>query len=80
MPMELKPLVRKLSLRKTTIAGGQSGPVKMKLTKAGIKLLGKQGSLKITVLVTITIPGQKKIVEHRTVTLVLKRAKKKRVP
>ncbi len=32
---------------KTTIPGGQSGPVKMKLTKAGIKLLEKQGSLKI---------------------------------
>lgn len=64
---------------KTTIAGGQSGPVKMKLTKAGIKLLGKQGSLKIAVLVTITIPGQKKIVEHRQVTVVLKKTKKKRV-
>jgi Tol biopolymer transport system component len=64
---------------KTTIAGGQSGPVKMKLTKAGIKLLEKQGSLKIAVLVTITIPGQKKIVEPRQVTVVLKKAKKKRV-
>lgn len=63
---------------KTTIAGGHSGPVKMKLTKAGIKLLGKQGSLKIAVLVTITIPGQKKIVEHRQVTVVLKKTKKKR--
>ncbi len=63
---------------KTTIAGGHSGPVKMKLTRAGIKLLGKQGSLKITVLVTITIPGQKKIVEHRQVTVVLKKAKKKK--
>jgi Tol biopolymer transport system component len=63
----------------TTIAGGHSGPVKMKLTKAGIKLLGKQGSLKIAVLVTITIPGQKKIVEHRQVTVVLKKNKKKHV-
>lgn len=62
---------------KTTIAGGHSGPVKMKFTKAGIKLLGKRGSLKISVLVTITIPGQKKIVEHRQVTVVLKKAKKK---
>ena len=51
----------------------------MKLTKAGIKLLAKQGSLKIAVLVTITIPGQKKIVEHRQVTVVLKKTKKKRV-
>jgi Tol biopolymer transport system component len=63
----------------TTIAGGHSGPVKMKLTKAGIKLLGKQGSLNIAALVTITIPGQKKIVEHRQVTVVLKKAKKKHV-
>jgi hypothetical protein len=31
---------------KTTIPGGRSGPVKMKLTKAGLKLLGKQGSLR----------------------------------
>jgi Tol biopolymer transport system component len=61
---------------KTTIPGGQSGPVKMRLTKAGIKLLEKQGSLKIAVLVTITIPGQKKIVEHRQVTVVLKKPKK----
>lgn len=50
----------------------------MKLTRAAIKLLGKRGSLKISVLVTITIPGQKKIVEHRQVTVVLKKAKKKR--
>jgi hypothetical protein len=49
----------------------------MKLTKAGIKLLGKQGSLKIAVLVTIVIPGQKRIVEHRQVTVVLKKTKKK---
>jgi Tol biopolymer transport system component len=62
---------------KTTIAGGKSGPVKMKLTKAGTKLLEKQGSLKIAVLVTVTIPGQKKIVEHRQVTVVLKQTKKK---
>jgi hypothetical protein len=49
----------------------------MKLTKAGIKLLGKQGSLKIAVLVTIVIPGQKRIVEHRQVTVVSKKTKKK---
>ena len=61
------------------LSGTGSIAVKMKLTKAGIKLLGKQGSLKIAVLVTITIPGQKKIVEHRQVTVVLKKAKKKRV-
>jgi Tol biopolymer transport system component len=63
---------------KTTIPGGQSGPVKMTLTKTGAKLLEKQGSLKIAVLVTITIPGQKKIVEHRQVTVVLKQPKKHR--
>ena len=57
---------------KTTIPGGRSGPVKMTLTKAGAKLLEKQGSLKIAVTVTVTIPGQKKIVEHRQVTVVLK--------
>ena len=45
---------------KTTIPGGQSGPVKMTLTKAGAKLLEKQGSLKIAVLVTITIPGRRR--------------------
>jgi Tol biopolymer transport system component len=62
---------------KTTIPGGKSGPVKMTLTQAGTKLLEKQGSLKIAVLVTITIPGQKKIIEHRQVTVVLKQPKKK---
>jgi Tol biopolymer transport system component len=62
---------------RTTIAGGQSGPVKMTLNKAGSRLLEKQGSLKIAVLVTITIPGQKKIVEHRRVTVVLKKPTKK---
>ena len=53
--------------------------MKIKLTKAGIKLLGKQGSLKIAVLVTVTIPGRRKIVEHRQVTVVLKKTKKKHV-
>jgi hypothetical protein len=62
---------------KTTIPGGRSGPVKMRLTKPGIKLLEKQGSLKIAVTVTVTIPGQKKIVEQRQVTVVLKKSKKK---
>ena len=61
---------------KTTIPGGQSGPVKMTLTKAGAKLLEARGSLKIAVLVTVTIPGQKKIVEHRQVTVVLRQSKK----
>jgi hypothetical protein len=61
----------------TTIPGGQSGPVKMRLTKPGIKLLEKQGSLKIAVLVIVTIPGQKKIIEHRQVTVVLEKPKKK---
>ena len=62
---------------KTTIPGGKSGPVKMKLTKAGIKLLEQQGSLKIAVLVTIKIPGQKTLVEHRQVTVALKKPTKK---
>jgi Tol biopolymer transport system component len=63
---------------KTTILGGQSGPVKMRLTKPGIKLLEKQGSLKIAVTVTITSPGQAKIVEHRQVTVALKKPAKKK--
>jgi Tol biopolymer transport system component len=62
---------------KTKIPGGKSGPVKMTLTRAGAKLLEKQGSLHIAVLVTITIPGQKKIGEHRQVTVVLKQSKKR---
>jgi hypothetical protein len=40
---------------KTTIAG-RSGPVKLQLTRAGIKLLEKAGSLKIAVLETVTDP------------------------
>jgi TolB protein len=61
---------------KTTIPGGQSGPVKMRLTKAGVKLLEKKGSLKVAVAVTVTIPGQKKTVEHRQVSLAVKQPKK----
>lgn len=37
------------------------------------------GIAKIAVLVTIAIPGQKKIVDHRQVTTVLKKTKKKNV-
>jgi Tol biopolymer transport system component len=75
--LKAKPHQIVVAKGKTTIAGGQSGPVKMRLTKPGIKLLEKQGSLNIAVTVTITIPGQKKIVEHRQVTVVLKKSKKK---
>ncbi len=61
---------------KTTIPGGQSGPVKMRLTKAGVKLLEHQGTLKIVVAVTVTIPGQKKIVEQRPVSVFVQKAAK----
>jgi hypothetical protein len=49
----------------------------MRLTKAGLKLLEKQGSLPIAVTVTITIPGRKKIVEHRQVSVAFKQPAKK---
>jgi Tol biopolymer transport system component len=62
---------------RTTIPGGESAPLKMKLTKAGAKLLDKQGSLAFSVTVTVTIPGEKKIVEHRHVTVALKTPPKK---
>ena len=62
---------------KTTIPGGQSGPVKLRLNKAGAKLLEKLGSLKIAVTVTVTMPGQKPIIEHRQVTVALKPSKRK---
>ncbi len=88
LPFSLEPTLSKAKARskphavivakgKTTIPGGQSGPVEMTLTKAGVKLLEKQGSLKIAVTVTITIPGQSKIVEHRQVTVVLRKPAKK---
>ncbi len=72
-----KPSTVVVGKGQTTIPGGQSGPVKMKLTKPGIRLLEKQGSLKIAVLITITSPGLKKIIEHRQVTVVLKKPTKK---
>jgi Tol biopolymer transport system component len=75
--LKYKPRQVVVAKGKTTIPGGRSGPVKMRLTKLGIKLLEKQGSLKIAVLVTVTIPGQKQVVEHRQVTIVLKQSKKK---
>jgi Tol biopolymer transport system component len=62
---------------KTTIPGGHSAPLKMTLTKAGAKLLDKQGSLAFSVTVTVTIPGEKTIVEHRHVSMALKSPPKK---
>lgn len=63
---------------KTTIPGGKSGPIRLNLTKPGIKLLEHQGALTIAVTVTVTIPRQKKIVEHRQVRVFVKKAKAKK--
>jgi Tol biopolymer transport system component len=61
---------------KTTIPGGRAGPVKMGLTKAGVKLLEQKGSLEVAVAVTVTIPGRKTTIEHRQVSLAVKAPKK----
>ena len=69
-----KPIV--VGKGKVTIADGQTGQVPLHLNKAGAKLLEKNGSLKIAVTLTVTSPGAKTVTEGRTVTVVLKGAKK----
>jgi Tol biopolymer transport system component len=63
---------------KTKILGGQTKPVKMKLTAAGVKLLTQLGKLAIDVKLTIASPGQPTVVEHRKVNVFVKEAGKKK--
>jgi len=64
-------------LVKTTIRRGQTRPVKMKLTAAGVKLLTQLGKLAIDIELTIATPGQPTVVEHHKVNVFVQKAKKK---
>ena len=64
-------------LVKTTIPHGQTRPIKMKLTPAGVKLLKQLGKLAIDIELTIATPGQPTVVEHRKVNVFVKKAGKK---
>ena len=61
---------------KTTIHRGQTRPVKIKLTPAGVKLLTQLGKLAIDIRLTIASPGQPTVVEHHKVNVFVQKAKK----
>lgn len=63
-------------LVKTTIRRGQTRPVKMKLTAAGVKLLTQLGKLAIDIELTIATPGQPTVVEHHKVNVFVEKAKR----
>ena len=63
-------------LVKTTIRHGQTRPVKMKLTAAGVKLLTQLGKLAIDIELTIATPGQPTVVDHHKVNVFVEKAKK----
>jgi Tol biopolymer transport system component len=62
---------------KTKILGGQTKPVKLKLTPAGVKLLTQLGKLTIDIKLTIASPGQPTMVYHHPVKVVREAPKKK---
>lgn len=63
---------------KTKILGGQTKPVKMKLTPAGVKLLTLLGKLTIDVKLTIASAGQPTVVDHHKVKIFVKKQAKKK--
>ncbi len=65
-------------LVKTTIPGGQTRPIKMKLTAAGVKLLTQLGKLAIDIELTIATPGRPTVVEHHKVNVFVKKVGKKK--
>ncbi len=65
-------------LVRTTIGSGQTWPVKMKLTSAGVKLLTRLGKLTIDIRLTIASPGQPAVVDHHKVKVFVKKQVKKK--
>jgi hypothetical protein len=63
---------------KTKIRRGQTRPIKMKLTAAGVKLLKQLGKLTIDIELTIASPGQPTVVEHHKVNVFVQKAKAKK--
>jgi hypothetical protein len=66
------------NLLKTTIPGGQSRPIKMKLTAAGVHLLTQLGELTVDVTLTIASPGQPTVVDHHKVKIFVKKQTKRK--
>lgn len=60
---------------KVTIAPGKTKRLKLKLTKAGKKLLLKRKALKLQATVKITVPGQKATVSHHVMRVYVKKKK-----
>ncbi len=63
---------------KTTVRGGQTRPVKMKLTPAGVKLLTQLGKLSIEISLTVASPGQPTVVDRHKVEIIVKKAAKQK--
>lgn len=70
-----KPRTIVVAKGKMRVPAGKRKPVKLKLTRRGVALIRAQGEIKMKVRVTITIPGQKKVVKQKTVRVYLAKAK-----
>jgi hypothetical protein len=58
------------------VAAGKTVPLKLKLTKAGMKALQKAKKLKVSVTVKVTSPGAVAVNQSYTITLVAPKKKK----
>lgn len=70
-----KPRTVVVASSKMKVPAGKRKPVKFKLNKQGVALIRAQGELKIKVAVTISIPGQKKVVKSKTIRLYIPKKK-----
>ena len=71
-PKKTRPIVVG-NIVKAKILGGQTKPVKMKLTAAGVKLLTQLGKLTIDLRLSIASPGQPTVVDHHKVEVFVKK-------
>jgi hypothetical protein len=71
----VKHKARKVALGsvKFSLRAGKAKTVVLKLSKASKKLLAAKRSLKVQITITLTSPGHRRTVLHRTTTLHLRR-------
>jgi Tol biopolymer transport system component len=60
---------------KMKVPAGKSKPVKLRLTKAGLKLIEATGAIKMKITVKITAPGEATVVKSKTVRVYLAKGK-----
>jgi len=70
-----KPRTVVVAGAKMKVPAGKRKPVKLKLNKQGVALIRAKGKLNMKLTVTITIPGQKKVVKSKTVRLYIPKKK-----